>query len=133
MDKIKSKLSFINYKVKEVVLKQNENFQNSGNPINIEFELGHRTDIKDNTMKIDLIIDIFKDAEEKNYPFKMKVVLGGTFRVEGDDIKVFEMNAIAILYPYVRAIVSTYTSNSNMPTLILPPINVSNYFKSKEN
>lgn len=34
-------------------------------------------------------------------------------------------NTVAILFPYIRALVSNYTANANVPPLILPPINVS--------
>ena len=59
----------------------------------------------------------------------MSVTIEGKFKTEGDDIEKFEINGIALLFPYLRSIISTYTANSNMPTLILPPINVGNYYK----
>ena len=124
MDDIKSKLSFMNYRVKQVQLTQNEEFKSNGEPINVEFEMKHTTKIEKNDMFIEIKLNVFKNAEKKNYPFEIKVTLEGHFRVEGNDIEAFEMNGIALLYPYIRAIISTYTSNSNMPTLILPPINV---------
>ena len=131
-NEIKSKLSFISYRVKEVILKQNDNFQNKAKPINVDFKLEHNTDISDNIMKINLILTIFDKAEENNYPFYMKTVLEGKFALEGDNIETFEINGIALLYPYIRSIISTYTANSNMPTLILPPINVANYYKNSK-
>ena len=133
MDKdIKSKLRFINYQIKEVILKQNDKFTNDKDEIDIDFDLKHITHISDNRMKIELEIIIFDNAEEKNYPFYMKTVLEGSFAIEGEDIEKFEINGISLLYPYVRAIISTYTANSNIPTLILPPINVIEYYKNRK-
>lgn len=132
-NEVKSKLSFINYKVKEVILKQNDNFHNEGKPINVDFKLEHNTTISKNIMKINLIVTIFDKAEENNYPFYMKTILEGEFALEGDNIEAFEINGIALLYPYIRSIISTYTANSNMPTLVLPPINVANYYKNRKN
>ena len=64
----------------------------------------------------------------------MDFIMEGIFSVEGEDVERFEVNGISLLYPYIRSIVSTYTANSNLPTLILPPINVMHYYKiSKEN
>ena len=131
-NEIKSKLSFINYKVKSVLLEQNDKFVNLGRPIDIDFELEHETDINNNNMKILLKLSIFDEAEKNNYPFCMKVSLEGEFIIEGENIEKFEINGIALLYPYIRAIVSTYTANSNMPTLILPPINVNSYYNKKK-
>lgn len=133
-NEVKSKLSFIKYKVKEVSLKQNDSFKIIDNkPIDIEFKLNHETEFLDNKMKLKLSVIVFDDAEKNNFPFYMKVVLEGDFIVEGADISTFEINGIAILYPYIRAIISTYTANSNIPTLILPPINVANYYQKHNN
>ena len=133
-NEVKNKLAFVNYNVKEVILKENDKFQNLGEPIAIGFDLSHKTITNKNNMKIILKTEIFKNAEENNYPFYMSVTIEGNFKTEGDDIEKFEINGIALLFPYLRAIISTYTANSNMPTLILPPINVGNYYrKHKEN
>lgn len=133
MDKVtKSKLRFIDYQVKEVILKQNDKFINDKEEIDIDFDLKHTTNVKDNRMKIKLEIVIFDETEEKNYPFYMKTVLEGNFAIEGQDIEKFEINGISLLYPYVRAIISTYTANSNIPTLILPPINVIEYYNKRK-
>jgi len=56
-----------------------------------------------------------------DYPFEIKVKILG----------IFETNVIAILYPYVRAIISTYTAQANVPALILPPINVNSLMKDE--
>lgn len=129
-NQVKSKLRFVNYKVMEVHLKQNEKFENDGKPIDVKSTLRHHTDIKENNMKIKLEIVVFDNAEENNFPFYLRTVLEGEFEIEGDDIEKFEINGISLLYPYARSIISTYTANSNIPTLVLPPINVINYYKS---
>jgi len=42
-----------------------------------------------------------------------------------DKVRQFaEINSVAILFPYVRALISTITANANIPPVILPPINV---------
>lgn len=130
---IKSKLSFLGYNVKEVVFKVNDNFKNDGKPIDIQFSLTHETITKEKRMNIELNLEVFNNMEENNYPFTMKVTTLGKFAIQGENIENFEINGIAILYPYLRAIVSTYTANSNIPTLILPPINVSTYIKKYKN
>lgn len=128
-NKVKSRLSFINYEVEKVILEKNQMFKSEGKPISISFDIEHNTKIHDNSMRIELIVTIFEKANENNLPFYMQVILDGYFEIEGDNIEVFEMNGIALLFPYIRAIVSTYTANANMPTLVLPPINVANYYK----
>ena len=39
--------------------------------------------------------------------------------------------AIAILFPYLRAIVSTYTANANVVPVILPAMNINAYMRKK--
>ena len=129
---IKSKLSFINYEVKKVELEKNPDFKNDGNPININFSINHKTEINNDKMQIELTVKIFDNAKENNFPFYMEVILTGEFVVEGENIELFEINGIALLYPYIRAIISTYTANSNMPTLVLPPINVADYYNKQK-
>ena len=84
-------------------------------------------------MKITLIVDIFKDALKNNYPFEMEVSVTGFFEISDNTGKFnFEPNAIAILYPYVRAIVSNYTINANIGAVVLPAINVNEMLKQEE-
>lgn len=137
MDKsnaIKSNLIFKGYVVDEVFFKINEEFDDS-NPVKIEFDIDDSTEFDNETsqMSIELKLEVFKEMKKNNYPFSINVTLTGLFKTNGDNIEVFRPNAIAILYPYLRSIVSTYTANSNVSTLILPPINVIKYIESKKN
>lgn len=46
------------------------------------------------------------------------------FDQQEDKISQYGKNAVAILFPYVRALVSSFTSNANVTPLILPTVNV---------
>lgn len=82
-------------------------------------------------MEIMLKLNVFKGQEES--PFNMEVEVSGFFELEGeDDITRYEANAIAIMYPYLRAIVSTYTASANIAPVILPAINVNAMLKRKK-
>ena len=83
-------------------------------------------------MEVTLDTIVFENAKENNYPFEMKVQITGFFSLENETKINLEPNAVAILYPYVRAIVSTYTANANVNALILPPINVNSLFKNEK-
>ena len=62
------------------------------------------------------------------YPFEMSVEIEGYFKGnledKDQDIAQYSKNAVAILFPYVRALVSTFTANANVTPLILPTVNV---------
>lgn len=57
----------------------------------------------------------------------------GFFRVEDENNEVdkFKPNAVAIMYPYIRAIVTNYTANANVNPLILPVININALIRDK--
>ena len=129
MDKFKSKLIFNKYIVKNVLFEYNENFKER--PVEIEFKIDKNIRYDKNKMTVDLNVEIFE--KEEKYTFYMKVSIRGFFTIENNEEEInFEPNAIAILYPYVRAIVSTYTANANITPLMLPTINVNKLIKDQE-
>lgn len=124
MENVKSSLIFKDYVVEEVFFKMNLNFKEE--PVELNIDIQKDVNLKDNQMDVKLTVELFKDIEnESNYPFAMKVVVIGHFMIENNVENInFEPNAIAILYPYVRAIISNYTANANVNPVILPAINV---------
>lgn len=132
MKKYESVLKFIRYEVNEIYLKKNINFQPNKEGMAIDLKIKPAIDIKDKNMNITLQTIIFENAEQNNKPFEMKVNLTGYFMADSCNPETLKANAIAILYPYVRAIVSTYTANANITPLILPPINVNKLIKDQE-
>lgn len=134
MENTKSSLRFIDYYVEEVQFYNNKFFQEKS--VELDFNISHSieyTQDENNTFLVTLNITIFDNAKENNYPFTMNVSITGVFQTNIEDtnsIKNFaEINSIAILFPYLRSIVSTYTANANIQPLILPPINVVNMLK----
>lgn len=132
MEKYESILKFKKYEVNEIYFKKNIAFtpNQEGTPINIKIK--PIVDIKDNNMNITLNVIIYENAIKNNKPFEMKIELTGYFIIEGSEPERFKANAIAILYPYVRAIVSTYTANANITPLLLPAINVNKLIEDQE-
>lgn len=132
MEKYESVLKFIRYEVNEIYFKKNINFQVNKEGTLIDLKIKPIIDIKDKNMNIMLQTTIFENAEQNNKPFEMKVNVTGYFMTDGCNPETLKANAIAILYPYVRAIVSTYTANTNITPLILPTINVNKLIKDQE-
>lgn len=121
--KVESILRFENYIVKETKFVINETFSERKN-VQLVFSIRPKVEIDKNKLRISLETEIFEDAKKNDFPFEMYVSIIGKFNTSGGDVNKFIPNAIAILYPYVRAIVSTYTAQANVNALILPPINV---------
>lgn len=123
--KYESSLKFNKYVVNKIIFKNNDNFKQDSERMSIDFNIHKSIVKKNNNMEVKLFTQIFSKAEENNYPFEMEVVLTGYFtEINNKEDVNFEPNAIAILYPYIRAIVSTYTASANVNALILPAINV---------
>lgn len=133
---ISSSLRFVNYIVNSVKFNYNKNQKDNNKVWKMTFNFNNETKINEekNKMEILLSTDIFKGIEDA--PFNMSVEIIGFFELDGDDdISRYEANAIAIMYPYLRAIISTYTSSANVMPIILPAININAVLnnKSKDN
>lgn len=128
MDKnIKSSLRFMNYVVDYIQFKNNPSFD--GEEVKINFNITPNFDISENNknMLVELRVEVFKDATQNNFPFEMELIVMGFFEldnIESSDIRTYKTNAVAIMYPYVRALITSYTANSNVSPLVLPVINV---------
>ena len=126
-------LKFNGYIVDEINFKRNENFDFLANKdLRTKFHVKQDKKIEENIMRITLYVSIFEKANENNYPYEMNVTLTGIFDISNAGNIDFEPNAIAILYPYVRSLVSTYTINANVGATILPPINIIEMLKQQK-
>lgn len=128
-----SSLRFEGYVVEKVEFRRNQNLDESVKEWDLTFDIKNKTKVnkEKNKMKINLNVEVFKDTEKA--PFKMEAEIVGIFSVDGnEDILSYEANAIAIMYPYLRAIVSTYTASANVSPVILPAINVNAMLKRKK-
>lgn len=129
MSEIKSTLRFIDYYVNKVEFYDNKHFDDS--PVQIDFKIEKSIEYlkdEDNTFLVTLESKIFENPRDNNYPFNMNISITGIFEIDSKDLlnieSFAEVNSVAILFPYLRSIVSTYTANANVQPLILPPINI---------
>lgn len=131
MSKYESILKFNKYEVNEIYFAKNDEYSKPENGTPVDLKIRPNIEINENNLKIVLNVNIFENAKELNQPFEMRVKLTGYFQTDGCEPKLLKSNAIAILYPYVRAIISTYTVNANITPLILPAINVNKLIESQ--
>lgn len=127
-----SLLQFHNYRVEELSYKSL--------PVNDgqhEFELHpnfqhHLVDCGENNYDVHLSIDI-PSTEEWPMPFELKVALVGRFTFQDPEEEVsaankdyiLKKNTVSILFPFLRSIVASITTNANIPPLVLPIMNFS--------
>jgi preprotein translocase subunit SecB len=131
-----SRLNFLGYKIDSINFLRNNNFKYR--PVSIDFLIDSHVEYRAIPDRADVAIDltIFRDAEKNDFPFSLNMKVVGAFSVSGfnkdTDTVFFEKNALAIMFPYLRALVTTITANANIQPLILPPINVVKYFEDRE-
>ncbi len=132
----KSCLTLKNYIVKTINFSINEAFQFNQNTtisINPEFKRQIRK-IDDDTATVNLGFCI--NNEKMDMPFSMEIDIEGLFHLEKweqpDQLPIITSNAIAILFPYLRSIVSMVTANANISPYVLPVMNITALFDSKD-
>ncbi len=68
-------------------------------------------------------VKLFCKVEVENV-FMLELCLNGTFEAGNIESKGILPNAIAIMFPYLRAQVSLMTAQPNIPTISLRPVNI---------
>ena len=127
MEVPKSSLNFLGYKVRSIDFHVNEDFVEDQDTFNIEPELTIEVQREDEIGVVLLSCSVFDDETE--YPFTLHIAMEGGFQLNNipqektDDV--LSRNAVAIMYPYLRAAVTSITQTAGINPLILPIANVS--------
>lgn len=126
-------ISFLRYEVERVNFQINSSYMKE--EVELEFEPEATFHVSGEDMLVTLTLHIFKNAKENDYPFEMDLVINGYFSldIEVGKIEDFQANALAILYPYARSLVSSFTANANVTPLILPTININKMLSDSDN
>lgn len=102
-------------------------------PQDHEIHIQSKFDFKviDNDSELKTVVLWFNIEDSDNLPFRINVEISGEFKYDkGQDhddngFGSFRANALAILYPYLRNVVSQLTLLSNkFPSFILPTVNM---------
>lgn len=119
-------LSLVYYRVNELEFKFNESVK-PNTSFQIKPKIECKVAKKDELLFVNLTLKINEDISSP-VPFNLRILLAGTFKaqdggaLESADQKAQVNEAFAILYPYLRAAVSSVTVNLNIPAYILPTI-----------
>lgn len=132
MKEIKSFLRFKKYIIENIEFDYNLEFNDDESELDFSIDKEF-IPLGENVFVLKLIMEVFPTKERKVYPFNLKVTMSGFFEYEGNiDVEQYLPNAAAIMYPYMRSIVTSITSNANVAPLILPTINTRKLFEEKE-
>jgi len=124
-------LEFKSYSVNEVSYKKNELYQGTSQNISLDPKIDIKNTLEQDRIIVTVDVQVGSQADNRT-PFIVTASVSGQFVYhENEDQNqigvdtLIKKNAVAILYPYVRSLVSTVTNASNQfPALILPTINV---------
>ncbi|MDK7902793.1 protein-export chaperone SecB [Staphylococcus epidermidis] len=130
-------LIFKDYIVDKMYFKANPNYKEEENGITINPDISVEISNDNEIAIVKIDADINEDLD--NPVYQVSVTIIGVFEFnqkEADEIKFDELlssNAIAILYPYLRSLVSELTNKSNnYPNFNLPVMNIVQMLKDND-
>lgn len=118
-----SKFQFKGYRIKKsfIELGENSNFDD----LKIGFKVSGQVNKKENIFSLDLMVKI---SNPKN---DLKIEVDATGKYQFEEVKKIEdissffyINSSAILFPYIRAYISTLTNLSGNKSVTLPTMNL---------
>lgn len=139
MDTKSTVLSFEGFFVDRFSFERNNNFDFD---IEESIELSqsiHKeiVELEHNHYLVKLVYESGREDKDKNGnpPFVIEIEVAGKFKLISDDTDaniIINQNAVAILFPYLRALLTTLTANANVPPLILPAVNIARMLEEQE-
>ena len=129
-------LSLVYYRVNELDFKFNEAVK-PNTSFQIKPKIECKVAKKDETLFVNLTLKINEDISSP-VPLDLKIMLAGTFKTsDGSSLESVDQKAqvgevFAVLYPYLRSIVSSVTVNCNIPAYILPSVDPEQLIDSEE-
>ena len=70
---------------------------------------------------------IMKNSVEHPLPFDCNIAISGIFSCENweeNNNEIMKINSVSILFPFLRALIATITSNAAVPPYVLPVMNI---------
>lgn len=129
-----SKFQFLGYKVLKSSIDMSEGMIAEPFGLSLKFKTSGIVNKTENTFTLNLGVNI----ENPDSSIKIEINAVGDFKFEptGDEkiiSQFFYTNASAILFPYLRAYISTLTNLSGLKAVNLPTMNLSNLAEELKN
>jgi len=127
-------LSFKRYLVNSIDFKYNPEY--TGAKANMDIDFGHSIAVRNNEAQVSLKCVLFRKAKKEEKPFHLAVLMTGIFQfqteLKGEELNnILKQQAINILFPYLRALISNITVNAGLPPVILPLININQLIQNR--
>ena len=136
MNVIQSSLEFHGYKVLKACYVSKITDVDSGIEINLNptFSRAIR-DLGNDEYSLKLGVYIGSKDDESKIPFFVEVEIEGKFLIKSNEdiYPIIKMNAVAIMFPYLRSTLSILSTLMNIDPIVLPVINLVKMFENEEN
>lgn len=129
-----SKFRFLGYRISKIECIIEDNFDIKKNIFDQSIQVQIKYD-KDDDCFVEVVLNIDVKSSDKAFSFFM-IIKGGFKREKDMPTELFyvmaRQNAPAILFPFARAIITSYTAQANIPPVILPLVNFTGQNQEKE-
>jgi preprotein translocase subunit SecB len=120
-----SEFKFLGYRISFIECNIQDNFGKQPEKISQSINIENNFSIE-NSKFVEVVLNVEVKSESNNFSFKLKIKGGFQASNEmSDDLfkNLAKNNAPAILYPFARSIITSYTAQANIPPVILPTVN----------
>lgn len=130
-----SVIQFEKYFVNRIDFEINPEFEKES--ATLQFDIDNKVEVdKENGVAIvSISCEVFPNHVENGHPFHLVVDISGLFSFKDKGNATVEnllcKNGLAILFPYLRATITTITGTTGFPPLTLPTININSYLSKK--
>lgn len=136
-----ARIQFVYYTVKRIDFELNPALRElQTEEFDLDFKLTQSVSISEDFRHatVELSCEVFPQGEKLKGPFHLFTSLEGYFDLDADpngrdELKhLVATNTVAILFPYLRSVVTAITAAANLNPLILPTINVAQWLNSDQ-
>jgi len=142
MDKIQAKIQLQKYIIEAIEYKISPGIEalNNDEQFNMDINISQNlhNDNENRIATLKLGCQIGNNNLDDNFPFFLKVELVGIFSYDTDlsedqCTRMLNVNGTAILFPYLRSLISMITTLCSIPPVIIPTINIGKLISQNEN
>lgn len=123
MEKETARFRFLDYRIIKSLIELHPENGETSSKLSVSLGVPENIDISGNNITYPMNVSI----QDENNVLNIEVNIVGNFEIDKDteDLQSFiEINAPAILFPYIRAHITTITSLSGIKPVILPTLNM---------
>jgi preprotein translocase subunit SecB len=133
---VDNQLRLLKYQVNRIKFDINPSYDfKTVRKINIKPDFSRKIKkLDDDRLAVELSVVI--SGKDEPIPFEIEIAVSGIFGLKNIDDPARNLlartQAVIILFPYLRALLTLVTANTNLPPYILPVMNIAKMFDDKE-